>query len=88
MRKIIIILFCLVSLSTFAQTTEMETRYNELSARFEVRDKLLLRDLKSYLQAYPYSTFTNEVKFMQGVIQAEKGQYKQSIKYLEQVDHK
>lgn len=80
--------FVIVSLSSLAQTTEMETRYNELSARFEVRDKLLLRDLKTYLQAFPYTTFADEVKFMQGVLQAEKGQYKQSLKYLEQVDYK
>lgn len=88
MRKLLIIIFCSVGLSAFAQTTEMETRFNELSARFDVRDKLLLRDLKSYLQAYPYTTFANEVKFMQGVLQAEKGQYKQSLKFLEQVEYK
>lgn len=88
MRKILIILFCLVSLGGYAQTTEMETRFHELSARFDVRDKLLLRDLKTYLQAFPYTTFADEVKFMQGVLQAEKGQYKQSLKYFEGVQIK
>ena len=29
---------------SFAQTTEMETRYNALAARFDGRDKLLQRD--------------------------------------------
>ena len=71
-----------------AQTTEMETRFNELSARFEVRDKLLQRDLKTYLQAFPYTTFGDEVRFMQAVLQVEKGQYKQSLKTFEQVDVK
>ena len=88
LRNYVLIIFASLSLSTIAQTTEMETRYNELSARFEVRDKLLLRDLKAYLQAFPYTTFADEVKFMQGVLQAEKGQYKQSLKFLEQVEHK
>lgn len=73
---------------TFAQTTEMETRYNALSARFEVRDKSLQRDLKTYLQEFPYTTFADEVKFMQAVLQIEKGQYKQGIKVLEQIDYK
>lgn len=73
---------------SFAQTTEMETRYQELSARFDVRDKLLLRDLKTYLQAFPYTTFADEVKFMQGVLQAEKGQYKQSLKYFDGIQVK
>lgn len=66
----------------------METQYNALAARFEGRDKLLQRDLKAYLQAFPYTTFTDEVNFMQGVLQVEKGHYKQSLKILEQVDLK
>lgn len=71
-----------------AQTTEMETRYNALAERFDGRDKLLQRDLKAYLQAYPYTTFLDEVHFMQGVLQVEKGHYKQGLKYLESVDPK
>ena len=70
----------------FAQTTEMETRYNELSARFDGRDKLLQRDLKEYLQSFPYTTFADEVNFMQGVLQVEKGHYKQGLKILEPID--
>lgn len=88
MRKLIIIFFCLVSLGFRAQTTEMESRYNALSARFEVRDKLLQRDLKAYLEAFPYTTFADEVRFMQGVLQVEKGQHKQGLRTLEQVDAK
>ena len=72
----------------YAQTTEMEERYNALAARFDGRDKLLQRDLKAYLQAYPYTTFADEVNFMQGVLQVEKGHYKQSLKVLEQVEAK
>ncbi|MBQ6764835.1 MAG: tetratricopeptide repeat protein [Paludibacteraceae bacterium] len=66
-----------------AQTTEMETRYKALEARFDGRDKLLQRDLKTYLEAYPYTTFADEVKFMQGVLQVEKGHYKQALKVFE-----
>lgn len=88
LRYYVITIFAVLSLSSVAQTTEMETRFNVLSARFDVRDKLLLRDLKTYLQEYPYTTFADEVKFMQGVLQAEKGQYKQSLKFLEQVEMK
>ena len=88
LRNYVIIGLAVLSLHSYAQTTEMETRFNELSARFEVRDKLLLRDLKTYLQQFPYTTFAEEVTFMQGVLQAEKGQYKQSLKYLENVDFK
>lgn len=88
MRKLILILFCLVTLGLSAQTTEMETRYNALSARFDVRDKALMTDLKTYMQEFPYSTFMNEVQFMQAVLQIEKGQYKQGLRTLEQIDYK
>ena len=63
-RGLVITTLLLLSLSTVAQTTEMETRYNALAERFDGRDKLLQRDLKAYLQAFPYTTFTDEVKFM------------------------
>jgi TolA-binding protein len=88
MRKLLIILLSLVALSGWAQTTDMESRYQSLADRFNGRDKLLQRDLKAYLQAYPYTTFEHEVKFMQGVLQVEKGHYKQGLKILEQVDVK
>ena len=86
MRKILIILFSLFTLSVLAQTTEMETRYNALASRFDGRDKQLQRDLKTYLQDYPYTTFADEVKFMQGVLFVEKGRYKNGLKILEQVE--
>lgn len=88
MRKHLILVFAIMSLCLQAQTTKMETRYQELAARFNGRDKLLQNDLKAYLQAFPYTTFEDEVKFMQGVLQVEKGHYKQGVKILESVDVK
>ena len=70
-----------------AQTTEMETRYRALAERFPGRDKQLQNDLKAYLQAFPYTTFADEVTLMQGILQIEKGHYKQSLKYLEQTEY-
>ena len=70
----------------FAQTTEMETQYKALAERFPTRDKQLPNDLKAYLQAFPYTTFADEVKLMQGIIQVEKGHYKQSLKFLEPIE--
>ena len=71
-----------------AQSSEMERHYNALAARFDGRDKMLQRDLKTYLQEFPYTTFADEVNFMQGVLQVEKGHYKQGLKYLERVEAK
>ena len=91
MRKLFFVIslfsiLCGLYAPSYAQTTEMEARYNELAARFDGRDKLLQRDLKAYLQAFPYTTFADEVHFMQGVLQVEKGHYKQSLKILESID--
>lgn len=86
MKRVLFILCCLVSLVGYAQTTKMETRYNALAERFEGRDKMLQRDLKTYLQDYPYTTFLDEVHFMQGVLQVERGHYKQGLKVLESID--
>ena len=69
-----------------AQTTEMETQYKALAERFPTRDKQLPNDLKAYLQAFPYTTFADEVKLMQGIIQVEKGHYKQRLKFLEPIE--
>lgn len=88
LRNYVITILAILSLNSFAQTTEMETSYQALAARFDGRDKLLQRDLKAYLQAFPYTTFADEVKFMQGVLQVEKGHYKQSLKILEAVEAK
>lgn len=85
---VIVIGLCLCAVGSFAQTSEMEQRFQALSARFDGRDKMLRNDLKAYLQAYPYTTFADEVKFMQGVLQVERGHYKQSLKILEQVEAK
>ncbi len=85
----LILVLCLLSFylcPSYAQTSEMETSYRALATRFDGRDKQLQHDLKEYLQEFPYTTFADEVKFMQGVLQVEKGHYKQGLKYLETVD--
>ena len=86
--SILVFLGVLGSLVTpvFAQTTEMETQYKALAERFPARDKMLQNDLKAYLQAFPYTTFADEVKLMQGILQVEKGHYKQSLKFLESIE--
>ena len=91
LRYYVITILCtlyavLCTLPAYAQVPEMETQYRVLESRFDGRDKALQNDLKEYLRAYPYTTFADEVKFMQGVLQVEKGHYKQGVKLLEQVE--
>ncbi len=70
------------------QESAQEREYKKLALRFEERDGSLLKDLKPYLQKYPYTTYEDEIHFFGGVMQAEKGKWKQAAKELEQVDHK
>lgn len=73
--------------SAFAQSSKMEEDFQLLSARFEQRDNDVLKDLRTYLKVYPFTTYEDEVHFMIGAIQTERGYYKQAIKDLDQTDH-
>ena len=59
-----------------------------LQERFELRDKTVSKDLKNYLILYPYTTYMDEVRFMQGVLLEERNLHKQALKELELVDFK
>ena len=69
-------------------TSRMESEYNRVVALFEQRDKIALRELRDYIEAYPYTTFEAEVYFMQGVIQTERGYYKKALKEFDKSDYK
>lgn len=89
MNRIMVVLALLVwGMAGYAQPSPMETEYHRIAERFEARDKSLQKDLKTYLQKYPYTTYKDEIHFMSGVLQAEKAKWKQATKELEQVDHR
>ena len=70
-----------------AQVSEMEEQYLQLEQRFALREKNLAKDLKQYLQVYPYTTYADEIHFMQGVLLVERSYYKQALKELERTDY-
>lgn len=86
--------FLIVAIATIgvigaqAQVSEMESTYNALAERFEVRDKALVNDLKTYLEEYPYTTYADEVHFMIGALYAEKNAFKNALKELKKVEGK
>lgn len=86
--------FLIVAIATIgtigvkAQVSEMESTYNALVERFEVRDKNIQSDLKTYLIEYPYTTYEDEVRFMIGTIYFEKNAFKNALKELNKVDRK
>ena len=86
-RTLVLLALLLCVAEGYAQQSQMETDYNRIAERFEARDKSLQKDLKTYLQKYPYTTYEDEIHFMSGVLQAEKAKWKQASKELEQVEH-
>lgn len=87
-RFLVVLALLLWGMAGYAQPSQMETDYNRIAERFEARDKTLQKDLKTYLQKYPYTTYEDEIHFMSGVLQAEKAKWKQASKELEQVEYK
>ena len=93
MRKYAIIGACLVWLATglplhAQQANRMESEFARVTKLYEERDKSAIRQLRTYLEEYPYTTFESELYFMMGVIQTERGYYKRAIKEFERTDYK
>lgn len=84
-------LFCIILtswLSVWAQQLPMEQDYFRLAENFVERDKYLLQDIKTYLQLYPYSTYEDEVRYMQAVLWTERNMPKKAIKEFETIQPK
>ena len=83
-----ILLLALFALAGKAQVSDMERQFMALQDRFELRDKTVAKDLKNYVVMYPYTTYMDEVHFMQGVLLEERGLHKKALKELEIVEFK
>ena len=89
MKKWIIVILWFISLPVLAQqANRMESEYHRVTKLYEQRDKLALRQLRTYLQEYPYTTFESELHFMLGVLETENGHYKRAIKDFERTEYK
>lgn len=55
---------------------------------FELRRADALQQIQHYIAMQPYTTYSSEAYYMQGVLQVEKRKYKQALKSFEQVEDK
>ncbi len=78
----------LLTLTTGIAANDMEQRYKEVRQVFEARHKYAQDELKQYLQDYPYTTYESEVQLMLGVLQTERGRYKQALRTFNKVQRK
>ena len=89
LRWLVAALWLTLAPTVFGQAiSRMESEYNRVAALFEQRDKMALRELRDYIEAYPYTTFEAEVYFMQGVLQTERGYYKKALKEFDKSTYK
>ena len=88
MKRLLIYIITLVMATIVASAQDYETDFRELQQQFEERLKTTPSNLKAYMASYPYSTYTDEIYFMEGVLYAEKGKYKQAIKAFSKVNAK
>lgn len=67
---------------------DYETDFLRVRQAFEERTSTAQTDLKNYLNTYPYTTYADEVRMMQGVLYVEKEKYKQADKAFSKVNPK
>lgn len=82
----ILLMVCLLPLT--AQVSQMETEYERVSGVFDRREKTAQKQLRTYLEQYPYTTYADEIHFMIAVVQTERGYYKRAIKEFDKSDYK
>ena len=86
-RKIIYIIgFVLVTAIVSAQ--DYESDFREVQKQFQERLKTTPANLKTYLEQYPYTPYSDEIYLMEGVLHVEKEKYKQATKAFAKVNGK
>ncbi len=85
---ICLILLLAVMAPMTATVSQMETEYNRVSKVFDKRDKSTQKQLRAYLEQYPYTTYADEIHFMLAVVITEKGHYKRAIKEFDKSDYR
>lgn len=88
MKQIIVYIICIALSTTIASAQDYETAFRDLQQQFQERTKTAPTDIKTYIETYPYTPYSDEVYFMEGVLHAEKGKYKQANRSFAKVNAK
>ena len=83
-RLVYIIIGVLLSIfSIHAQ--DYKQAFGAIQQEFEQRLSSTQNRIKEYLEKYPYTTYEDELKTMQGVLYTEKEKYKNAVKVFNKV---
>lgn len=86
MKRALIYIVGLFLSTTCVLAQDYEQAFRDLQLQFQERTKTAPQDIKSYMDAYPYTPYSDEVYFMEGVLNAEKGKYKQANRAFAKVN--
>ena len=77
MKRVVIYIIGVFLSTTHVCAQDYEQAFRDLQQQFQERTKVVSSDIKSYMEAYPYTPYSDEVYLMEGVLHAEKKKYKQ-----------
>ena len=80
MKRIVCIIATIVLGLSYMIAQDYEQAFIDVQQQFEQRLPITQSNLKEYLDDYPYTTYADEVRTMQGVLYTEKEKYKNAIK--------
>ncbi|MBR5854895.1 MAG: tetratricopeptide repeat protein [Paludibacteraceae bacterium] len=88
MKRILLYIVGFFLSTTLISAQDYKQAFRNLQQRFEQRQPTTINHLKQYMEDYPYTTYSDEVLLMEGILHAEKGKYKPAIKAFGKVDVK
>lgn len=86
MKRVIIYIIGIVLSTTTIGAQNYEQAFRDLQVQFQERTKTAPAAIKSYLEVYPYTPYSDEAYFMEGVLHVEKGKYKQANRAFAKVN--
>ena len=88
MKKFIYVIVSVVLSVSSINAQDYKQAFATIQQEFEQRLPSTQNTIKEYLAQYPYSTYEDELKTMQGVLYTEKEKYKNAIKVFNKVNVK
>ena len=88
MKRFIYVIVSVVLSVSSINAQDYKQAFATIQQEFEQRLPSTQNTIKEYLDQYPYSTYEDELKTMQGVLYTEKEKYKNAIKVFNKVNVK
>lgn len=87
-RPLLIVVVLLWSGLFSLHAQDYETAFRDVQQQFQERLKTTPATIKSYIAQYPYTPYSDEIYFMEGVLYVEKEKYKQANRSFAKVNAK